>query len=118
MPAQAGTIKGTIKPIKDKVLGVAMEFGERLTRGGLLLPGDNTELRGIRPRWCQVHAVGPDQEDVKPGDWVLVAHGRWSRGVDVEQEDGTVLEMRMIDVEEMLLVADEKPSDEYVARGL
>jgi hypothetical protein len=69
---------------------------------------------GIHPRWCQVYAVGPKQADVTVGQWLMVAHGRWSRALKVEK-DGIAEEVRMIDENDILLVSDEEPSDADVA---
>jgi len=55
-----------------------------------------------------VYAVGKEQEDVKVGEWLLVAHGRWSRALKVKK-DGEELEVRMIDENDILLVSQEEP---------
>ena len=74
----------TIKPLNDHVIVSDMNFGERRTSGGLFLLNDDARSAGIRPRWARVYAVGPDQQDVQVGQWILVAHGRWTRGVKIE----------------------------------
>ena len=99
-----------IKPLGKRVLVTDMRFGERKTRGGLILLDDDGKESGIHPRWCQVYAVGPKQEDVKIGQWLLVAHGRWSRAFKVEK-DGKAEQVRMIDEKDILLVSDEEPSN-------
>ena len=43
-----------------------------------------------------MYAIGKDQDDVKVGEWVMVAHGRWSRALKIKK-DGQELEVRMID---------------------
>ena len=48
------------------------------------------------------------------GQWLMVAHGRWSRALKVEK-DGIAQEVRMIDENDILLVSDEEPSDADVA---
>jgi hypothetical protein len=58
-----------------------------------------------------VYAVGSKQEDVKVGQWILVAHGRWSRSFKVKK-NGKEFEVRMIDENDILLVSDERPADE------
>jgi hypothetical protein len=50
--------------------------------------------------------TGPKQKDVNPGDYVLVAHGRWSRGVDFEGD-----KVYFLDNDEMLAVTNELPSE-------
>lgn len=97
-----------IQPIKDHVIVRDMNFGARKLASGILLPGDDAKTAGIRPRWAQVYAVGPLQEDVKVGEWVLVAHGRWTRGSTVEINNETMT-VRRIDTDDILLVSDSEP---------
>lgn len=104
-------IKGKLTPLHDKVFVSDMNFGEERTAGGLILLSDNGKGEGVHPRWCRVWAVGPEQEDVKVGDWLLVDHGRWTRTIEYQEEDGTVIELRAVDTKGILLVADEKPND-------
>jgi hypothetical protein len=60
-----------------------------------------------------VYAVGPDQQDVHVGQWVCVAHGRWTRGIDIEDEMGKRA-IRKIDPKDILLISDSAtcPQDE------
>ena len=60
--------------------------------------------------------VGSQQEDVKVGQWVMVAHGRWSRAFKVKKEN-TELEVRMIDENDILLVSDDEPKDEVALKA-
>lgn len=99
-----------IKPLRDAVIVSEMVFAERFTTSGIVLPSDNGKSTGIRPRWGQVYAVGPDQHDVQVGEWVCVAHGRWTRGIDVEDETGKHT-LRRVDPKDILLSADELPDD-------
>lgn len=85
-----------------------MNFGEQKTLGGIILRSDDGKSEGVRPRWARVFAIGPEQEDVKIGEWVLVEHGRWTRGIEIEEE-GSKFTMWRIDPEAILLTADEKP---------
>jgi len=98
-----------INPIKDFVLVKDMNFRERITTGGIILPTDNGKSEGIRPRWGEVYAVGPDQTDVQVGEWVLVAHGRWTRGSTIEDDTGVHV-VRRIDTNDILMVSDEPPA--------
>ena len=73
------TIKGSLKPIQNRVLVSHMHFGEQKTAGGLIIRSDDGETRGIYPRWGKVYAKGPTNDDAyEIGDWVLVEHGRWT----------------------------------------
>jgi co-chaperonin GroES (HSP10) len=99
----------TIRPLRDKVLVTNIEAGAKMTRGGIIIPDDDGKERGIRPRWAEVYAVGEDIKDLEPGQWVLVSHGRWSRGVDVD-DNGTKITIRQIDYPEaVMLVSESQP---------
>jgi co-chaperonin GroES (HSP10) len=104
-----------IKPTHSNILVTDMEFGERLSAGGIILIGDDSEERGIRPRWCHVLAVGHQNKDVKKGEYILVAHGRWTRGIDLTDDQGHSTTVRMVDPKDVLLVSNELPVDDYVA---
>jgi hypothetical protein len=90
-----------------------MIFDARITQSGLILPNDNGTTLGIRPRWGQVYAVGPDQKEITVGQWICVAHGRWTRGLDIEDETGQHT-IRRIDPEDILLItdSDQMPQDD------
>ena len=106
--------KGTLIPIRDHVIVEEMEFGEQITKGGIIIQSDDGKTMGVKPRWGRVYAVGPQQQDVNVGDWILMEHGRWTRGMSVEDETGKLQTLRRIDVDAILLVSDEKPGDVYV----
>jgi co-chaperonin GroES (HSP10) len=102
------TVENDIKPLKKRVLVSDMHFGERKSAGGIIMMDDDGSEGGIHPRWGKVYAIGDQQEDVKVGEWVMVSHGRWSRGFKVKK-DGVELEVRMIDENDILLVSDDEP---------
>lgn len=104
-----------IRPILDHVIVEDMEFGEQKTPGGIIVVDDDGKQHGIKPRWAKVHAVGPKQENVKVGEWVLIEHGRWTRGFNFEREDGSIFTLRRADTNAILLISDCKPSDVYTA---
>ena len=107
-------VLGTLIPLRDKIFVSEMHFGEEKTESGLYLPSDDGKGSGIHPRWCKVYAVGPEQEDVQVGEWILLEHARWSRGITYVQEDGTEVELFLADNKAILLVSDEKPSNTTV----
>jgi co-chaperonin GroES (HSP10) len=110
-----------IKALHDNVLVADMEFDTRITQSGLILPNDNGTTLGIRPRWGRVYAVGRDQKDVQVGQWICVAHGRWTRGIDIEDGSGpTKRTIRKIDPADILLVADgdERPRDDTMSTAV
>lgn len=100
-----------IRPLNDSVIVSDMVFDERITTGGIVLLNDNGKGTGIRPRWGQVYAVGPEQKDVQVGQWVCVAHGRWTRGIEVEDETGAKT-LRRIDPKDIMLISDQPVHDE------
>lgn len=103
--------KSQIHPLNNSVIVSDMVFDERITTGGIVLLNDNGTGHGIRPRWGQVYAVGPDQADVEVGQWICVEHGRWTRGIDVEDENGKKT-LRRVDPKDIMLIANERPDDE------
>ena len=107
---------GHIQPLGKRVLVYKMHFGENKTAGGIIIPDDDGTQSGIHPRWAKVYAIGSKQEDVKVGQWILVSHGRWSRALKVKK-DGTELEVRMIDENDILLLSDEEPEQNRKQAG-
>ena len=105
----------SLRPLKDTVLVTDMVFKERKLNSGLILLNDNGTTAGIRPRWGRIYAVGPDQKDYSVGDWICVAHGRWTRGVEIEDATGTVITIRKVDPKDILLISDEQPSDDTMS---
>jgi co-chaperonin GroES (HSP10) len=103
--------RNKLQPLNDSVVVADMTFDERITTGGIVLLNDNGKGTGIRPRWAQVYAVGPEQQDVVVGQWICVAHGRWTRGIDIEDESGKQT-LRRVDPRDILLVSNEQPQDE------
>jgi hypothetical protein len=106
--------KEKIRALHSDVIVADMEFDTRITQSGLILANDNGTTLGIRPRWGRVYAVGPNQKDVQVGQWIMVAHGRWTRGVDIDDgETAHRRTIRKIDPEDILLVSesDARPDD-------
>lgn len=104
-------VKGQIKPLRDNVLICDMDFGIETTKSGIILTSDDGKASGIKPRWGKVWAVGPEQTEIKIGDWILIEHGRWTRTINYEDDNGDVIELRMVDNKAILITSDEKPAD-------
>ena len=85
-----------------------MHFGMLKTKSGLILPDDDGTAAGTHPRWAKVYSIGPEQKDLEIGQWVLVAHGRWTRGIILE-ENNQDMDVRMVDENDILLMTDEEP---------
>ena len=99
-----------LQALSDSILVEDMIFDERISNGGIVLLNDNGKSSGIRPRWGRVYAVGPEQQDVRVGEWICVAHGRWTRGLDIEDDAGKRT-IRKIDPKDILMSADDRPQD-------
>jgi hypothetical protein len=102
--------RSKFKVLKDTILVYGMEFAERLSRGGLILLDDDMKSQGIRARWARVYAIGPDVKDVNIDDYIMIAHGRWSRGQTIEDEEGEKV-IRKIDPNDILLISDTPVND-------
>ena len=117
-PKLKPTMKGTLRPIKDRVLAYDMNFGERTTNGGIIITSDDGQERGIRSRWCRVYAKGPDNKDeYEVGDWIYVDHGRWSRGVMLDEPELGKIEVRLVDTKDVLLMSKEQPDDDGIGHS-
>ena len=99
-------VEGIFKPLRDGILVRNMDFGERKTASGLIVLSDDGKTGGIHPRWGEVIAVGNEQEDVSVGQYVMVAHGRWSRGFELNGET-----VRTVDPKDVLGIQDEEPDN-------
>ncbi|OUU16008.1 MAG: hypothetical protein CBC05_09100 [Crocinitomicaceae bacterium TMED45] len=106
-------VRGKIRPLRNKILVKSIDQGMRKSKGGIILPStDKLEqgAGGIRPRWAEVYAVGSEIDFLKPGDFVLMEHGRWTKGVQVE-DDGEEFDLRVADPEGILGTSDARPED-------
>lgn len=108
------TVKGNLIPLNNNILVTDMNFEEQKTASGIIIQSDDGKAHGVKPRWAKVWAVGPEQKDVKVGEWVLVEHGRWTRGVQVQDESGKEFTIRRVDPTCVLLQSEEKPNDVYL----
>jgi co-chaperonin GroES (HSP10) len=108
------TIIGKLTPIRDYVIVEEMDFGEQKTASGIIIMSDDGKGIGIKPRWGKVYAVGPEQEDIRAGEWILLEHGRWTRGFELEDDEGNIKTLRKADNDAILMISDEKPADAYV----
>jgi co-chaperonin GroES (HSP10) len=100
-----------ITAFKGKVLVTELEGGSRIING-IIIPDDNGKSEGIRPRWGKVYAVGEDITEITPGQWVLVENGRWTRMVEVKEDDGTRIKLWGVEYPASVhLVSDDFPED-------
>lgn len=95
-----------IKALPGKVLAEMIDApGLFRKKGGVLLKDQDADVSGIRPRWFRVHSVGDGVDWISPDQYVFVAHGRWSNGINVTED----LKLYLLDNEECLAVQDEDP---------
>jgi len=104
-------LSGNLRAIRDRIIVEDMHVGETVTKAGIVIVDDDGKERGIRPRWGKVYRTGPEQYDIEPGQWVLVDHGRWTRGIKIETLEGENKTVRMVDPEGVLAVSDNEPPE-------
>jgi len=110
MAININTIKGTPRAIGNRVLVSDMHFGDQTTSSGIIIKSDDGKAHGVYARWGKVFDKGPKNKDpYKIGDWILVEHGRWTRGFNIEVGNEEK-EIRMVEAESVLAMSDEKPS--------
>jgi len=97
-----------LTPLRNHVIVTDMNFKGRQLSSGILLLGDDGKTDGIRPRWARVYAVGPEQTEIRVGQWVLIEHGRWTRGMEVEI-NGVEMTLRRADPDCIIFASDEEP---------
>jgi co-chaperonin GroES (HSP10) len=105
-----------IVPLHDGVIVTEMNFDEQVTKSGIVISSDNGKTEGIKPRWGKVVAIGKDQHTIKVGDWILVEHGRWTRGIKIKV-DSSEIHIRRVETKSIILVGDEKPNDVYLGES-
>lgn len=105
-----------LQALGNTVLVSEMNFEHRVTTSGIIIPSDDGKNSGIRPRWGKIFAVGPLQTDpeLQPGKWILVSHGRWTRGIRIEF-NGVPHTIRKVDIKDILAVSDEPVQDETMS---
>ena len=111
------TVKGKLRPLHDTVLISDMSFEEQTTASGIVIRSDDGKSHGVKSRWGRVWAIGPEQTEVKIGEWIYVEHGRWTRGIKVE-DNGKEIVIRKVDTDSILLQTDEKPNDDTFSTAI
>lgn len=106
-----------LTPLSNHVIVRDMNFSGRTLSSGVILLGDDGKTDGIRPRWSKVYAIGPQQTDVVPDQWIMVEHGRWTRGIEVDI-NGDRMTLRRVDPDAIMLVSDEEPQDDVISTSV
>ena len=98
-----------IRPLNGKVLVTEIEKGMRFING-FWIPNDDGKSEGIRPHWAKVYAVGPDVTEIKAGQWILIEHARWTRMMQIEDDDGKKIQLWGVDYPDgAMMVSDVSP---------
>ncbi|CAM6053367.1 unnamed protein product [Sphagnum tenellum] len=108
MSAKHRIIADAFTPLRDNVFVTDLEYGPRLSRG-IIIPDDNMTDRGVRDRWARVWAIGPEVTDLAVGEWVLIKHGRWTIGMDMNLGGVTTEVWRIEYPDAVMLVSDTDP---------
>ena len=105
-----------VRPLSRDLLVCDMDMGEQRTASGIIINSDDGKAHGVKPRWARVYKVGDNCElDVKPDQWVLIEHGRWTRKIKIDDGE-SVKEVQKVEVASVMLVADERPNDAYIGQ--
>ena len=97
-----------ITALPNKIIGEMMNPpGLFRKKGALFIKDKDGDTSGIGPRWFRVHSVGEGIDWVNEGQYLFVAHGRWSQGMKINDQ----LKLHLLDNEECLMVSDECPED-------
>ena len=101
-----------IRPLKGKITAQLLEDPrkEQVTKSGVILLADNATEEGMKPRWFKALAVHPEEKDINEGDYILVAHGRWSREYKRENKDGEKEVLIVVESDSVLGISDEFPN--------
>jgi hypothetical protein len=115
-PAFSPTKVDSLTFLNKDIIVSDMKFEQRITAGGIILLDDDKKSEGIRPRWAKIYGLGPDQTDpqLKIGKYILISHGRWTRGITVETPLGKET-LRKVDSNDILLISDEPMEDETMS---
>lgn len=104
-----------LRALTNKILCHYIEKGQQTTAGGIILPNDDNTEHGIRPRWMQIHSVGPEVEGILAGQWVLVEHGRWTHGMHLRDDNNEEFTLWGAEEDAVLLISDDEPAVERSA---
>ena len=103
-----------LRAIRDNILCTDGDFGDKVTASGLIVQSTIGKSEGIVPRWFRVFEVGSDIEWIKPGQWVYVEYGRWTEGIEVQDDRFDTPENKKkiwkVDPKACLLVSDDEPN--------
>jgi co-chaperonin GroES (HSP10) len=105
-----------VRPLSKDILVCDMEMGEQVTASGIIINSDDGKAHGVKPRWARVYKIGDSCElDVNVGQWLLIAHGRWTRKIKIDDGE-SIKEVQKIEISAVLAVSDSRPNDAYIGQ--
>jgi co-chaperonin GroES (HSP10) len=108
--------KINVRPLPKDLFVINMDMGEQTTSAGIVIASDDGKAHGVKPRWAEVYKVGERCEiSVKPGQWVLIEHGRWTRKIKID-DGNSEKEFQKVEVKSVIAVADQRPNDFYIGQ--
>jgi hypothetical protein len=106
----------TIKAYQDNILCTEADFGDTVTEAGIIIKSTLGKTDGVVPRWFKVFDTGPKIDWLESGQWVLVEYGRWTEGIEMEDDRwDSKQEVWKVDPAGCLAVSDEKPNSTNLA---
>jgi len=103
-----------VRPLPRDILVYNMDMGEQKTSSGIIIQSDDGKAHGVKPRWAQIYKIGDQcRLEVKPGQWILIEHGRWTRKIKIDDGE-SIKEVQKVEVDSILAVSDQKPNDVYI----
>ena len=99
-----------VKAMRDKILAEMIDKPdqEKKTAGGIIITEKDATESAVRPRWFKVYSVGDGIDWITEGKYVLVDHGRWSKGM----QEGNDLKLYLLDNKDCLLESENNPMDD------
>lgn len=104
-----------VKALGDHIICINADFGDQVTKSGLVIKSNIDQSQGITSRWFQVFEVGPKITWLTAGEWVLVEYGRWTPQFTLTDErlPGGQAKAWKVDPQGCLITSAEKPETFY-----
>lgn len=105
------------KALRETVLVTDIQKGERMV-GRIIIPNDDGKSSGVRERWAKVYAVGEGVRDINEGDWLLLKHGNWTRGMDLVDDNGEPFTIWKVNYPDGCLAVADSPTETFHGEGI
>jgi hypothetical protein len=102
-----------LRAISDNILCTDADFGDYVSESGIVVKSNMGEGSGITPRWFKIWECGPEvHTDIssRVGWWVLVEYGRWTEGMELQDDrlENGKAKVWKVDPEACLALAETK----------